>query len=78
MMPCAPEYTARFHQVYVDVARRHGVALVPFLLEGVAGIASLNQIDGIHPNAKGAALVADTVWRILDPIVRSVEDSSTE
>ncbi len=73
-----PEYTARFRQVYVDVARRHGVALVPFLLDGVAGIASLNQIDGIHPNAKGAALVAATVWRILDPIVRSVEDSSTE
>lgn len=73
-----PEYTARFRQVYIDVATRHGVALVPFLLDGVAGIASLNQSDGIHPNAKGAARVADTVWRILDPIVRAVEDSSTE
>ena len=73
-----PEYTAEFRQVYIDVATRHGVTLVPFLLEGVAGIASLNQSDGIHPNTQGAARVADTVWRVLDPIVRAVEDSSTE
>ena len=73
-----PEYTARFRKAYEDVARRHGVTLLPFLLEGVAGIESLNQADGIHPNQAGAALVADTVWRVLDPIVRALEDSSTE
>ncbi len=73
-----PEYTATFRQVYAAVAARHGVTLLPFLLDGVAGIASLNQSDGIHPNTEGAARVADTVWRVLDPIVRAVEDSSTE
>ena len=73
-----PEYTARFRQVYADVARRQGVTLLPFLLDGVAGIAALNQADGIHPNEAGAKRVADTVWRVLDPIVRALEDSSTE
>lgn len=73
-----PEYTAKFRQVYADVARRHDVVLLPFLLDGVAGAASLNQADGIHPNPRGAALVADNVWRALEPLVRAVEDSSTE
>lgn len=73
-----PEYTASFRRVYADVATRHGVTLLPFLLDGVAGIPALNQADGIHPTAQGAALVADTVWRALEPIVRSLEDASTE
>lgn len=73
-----PEYTVRFRQVYADVARRHDVTLLPFLLDGVAGTSSLNQGDGIHPNAGGAARVADNVWRALEPMVRAVEDSSTE
>lgn len=73
-----PEYTARFRRVYADVAKKHDVTLLPFLLEGVAGIASLNQADGIHPNPRGAVLVAATVWRVLEPIVRSLEDASTE
>ncbi len=73
-----PEYTARFRQAYAAVARRHDVTLLPFLLEGVAGIDSLNQADGIHPNQAGAAQVADTVWHVLDPIVRALEDSSAE
>lgn len=73
-----PEYTARFRQAYADVASRHGVTLLPFLLDGVAGVAALNQADGIHPNQVGAARVADTVWRVLDPIVRALEGSTTE
>ena len=72
------EYTARFRQAYSDVAVRHDVTLLPFLLDGVAGIESLNQVDGIHPNQMGAARVADTVWRVLDPIVRALESSTTE
>ena len=73
-----PEYTARFRQAYTAVAARHDVTLLPFLLDGVAGIAALNQNDGIHPNQPGAARVADTVWRVLDPIVRALEGSTTE
>jgi acyl-CoA thioesterase-1 len=62
------EYTVKFRQVYRDLARDHDVTLVPFLLDGVAGQSRLNQGDGIHPNAEGARLIADTVWRALQPM----------
>jgi len=45
------------------------VALVPFLLDKVAGIESLNQRDGIHPTAQGARIVADNVWVVLRPML---------
>lgn len=64
-----PEYTARFRQVYPELADEFDIALIPFLLEGVAGEPSLNQADGIHPNPEGARRVADTVWRALEPLV---------
>lgn len=72
-----PEYTAAFAAVYPAIANAHGATLVPFLLEGVAGIESLNQADGIHPNQAGARLVADTVWRALEPVVRDLETLPT-
>jgi acyl-CoA thioesterase I len=62
------EYTVKFRQVYRDLARTHNVAFVPFLLDGVAGQARLNQGDGIHPNAEGARLIAETIWRALQPM----------
>jgi acyl-CoA thioesterase-1 len=62
------EYTVKFRQVYRDLARAHEVTLVPFLLDGVAGQARLNQADGIHPNAEGARLIAETIWRTLQPM----------
>jgi acyl-CoA thioesterase-1 len=62
-----PEYTAAFRQVYLDVARARQLRFIPFLLEGVAGEAAMNQGDGIHPNERGAAMVAETVWRALQP-----------
>lgn len=64
------DYTRAFHNVFPALAREKGVALVPFLLEGVAGIAELNQGDGIHPNAEGARRVADLVWRYLEPLLK--------
>jgi acyl-CoA thioesterase-1 len=63
------EYAAAFHRVYPALAREYGVALVPFLLQGVAGIPRLNQPDGIHPTAAGARIVADNIWDVLKPIV---------
>lgn len=59
------EYTSAFRQVYRSLAQRYGVRLIPFLLDGVAGHAELNQGDGIHPNARGAQLVADLIWPAL-------------
>lgn len=64
-----PDYTARFRQVYPDLARTYDLPLIPFLLDGVAGEPSLNQPDGIHPNPEGARRVADTVWKVLEPIL---------
>jgi acyl-CoA thioesterase-1 len=68
-------YTTRFSRAYADVARSEGLALIPFLLDGVAGKAGLNQGDGIHPNEKGAAIVGATVWKTLEPIVRRISSS---
>jgi acyl-CoA thioesterase-1 len=64
-----PAYTAAFRQTYRDVARQQGAVLVPFLLDGVAGIPEMNQGDGIHPTAAGAEHVAATVWSALRPLV---------
>ena len=64
------DYTTAFRKVYRDLATRYQVRFVPFLLQGVAGEASLNQADGIHPNARGAEIVADLVWKELEPLTR--------
>jgi acyl-CoA thioesterase-1 len=64
-------YVRRFHGVYPEVAREAGVPLLPFLLEGVAGVSSLNQPDGVHPNEEGERRVAENVWRALGPLLAS-------
>ena len=65
-----PRYTAAFRAVYPDVARKHGAVLVPFLLDQVAGIDTLNVSDGIHPNPSGHAIMAETVWRAILPLLQ--------
>ena len=65
-------YTAEFRQLFVDLARRNDAALIPFLLEGVGGVPEMNQGDGIHPNAEGSRVVAENVWRALEPVLRQV------
>ena len=62
-------YTRAFHDMYPALAREHGVTLLPFLLDRVAGIPSLNQADGIHPNNAGEAMVAETMWKGLQGAV---------
>ena len=64
-------YTAQFRAVYPAVAKRYAVPLIPFFLEGVAGVAALNQADGIHPNPAGHRVMADLVWRQLEPMLTS-------
>ena len=68
------EYTKGFRAVYADLAKKYSVAFIPFLLQGVAGDGSLNQADGIHPNVRGAELVADIVWAELEPALRRPKD----
>lgn len=57
-------FTEAFAQVFVDVSDEHDVALVPFVLEGIAGVAdrSLMQADGIHPTAAAQQRILDNAW----------------
>jgi acyl-CoA thioesterase-1 len=64
------DYTREFAEAFAAVARQTSVPLLPFLLDGVAGRAALNQPDGIHPNAAGQRMVAETVWRSLRPMLQ--------
>ena len=71
------KYTAAFSAMYQDVAKEAAVSLMPFLLEGVAGVTSLNQPDGIHPNERGEQIVADNVWATLEPLLRQLDATPT-
>ena len=64
-----PSYTAEFRQVYRDLAKAHDVTFMPFYLDGVAGIPSLNIADGMHPNAEGSRIIERAVWRTLEPLL---------
>ena len=66
-------YATRFRSIFRDLARRRRLTLIPFLLERVGGIDSLNQADGIHPNPTGHRIVAETVWKAIEPIIRQGE-----
>lgn len=63
------EYTSEFRQAFRDLAKEYDVVFLPFLLDSVAGESSLNQRDGIHPNADGAQRLADSIWPLLRPML---------
>ena len=63
------DFTRRFQAIFPAVAEKSGATLLPFLLERVGGDPELNQADRIHPNAAGHAIVADTVWKTLRPLL---------
>lgn len=64
-------YTRAYRRAFQDLAREHNVAFVPFLLQGVAGVAELNQADGLHPTAVGARKVAEHLWPALERLIMS-------
>lgn len=64
------DYASGFARVYAELARENNATLIPFLLEGVGGHRELNQQDLIHPSAAGHRIIADLVWRTLEPILR--------
>jgi acyl-CoA thioesterase-1 len=66
-----PAYTREFRAAYREVAAEHDVPLVPFFLQGVAGVGRLNQSDGIHPTEEGQRRIADLIWADLQTIVRA-------
>jgi len=68
----ADDYVSAFGNMFADLAAKNGAALVTYLLQGVAGNPSLNLPDGIHPNAAGQKILAENVWRVLEPVAREV------
>lgn len=65
-----PDYARRFRAAFPALAEKNAIPLVPFLLDGVAGRPSLNQGDMIHPTAQGQRIMAETVWRVVGPVLR--------
>jgi len=66
------DYVSRFQAIYPDLAKQNQVALIPFLLEGVAGHPDSNQDDMMHPTAEGQKVVADNIWRVLQPLLQAM------
>jgi acyl-CoA thioesterase I len=63
------DYTNKFKAIFPALARKNNAALIPFLLQDVAGIEKLNLPDGIHPNAEGHKIVAENVYKIIAPLL---------
>ncbi|HEY0320952.1 MAG TPA: arylesterase [Pyrinomonadaceae bacterium] len=70
------DYQREVQQAFQSLASERRVTLIPFFLDRVAGIESLNQADGIHPNAEGARIVADTVYTTLRPMLEKQKQAS--
>ena len=64
------DYTQAFQSMYAELAHQFGIPLIPFFLEGVATKAGLNQADGIHPTGSGYAVVVETIWPVLEPVLK--------
>jgi acyl-CoA thioesterase-1 len=69
-------YVRAFGQMYQELAERNNAALVPYLLQGVGGDPALNLPDRIHPNAAGQKILAENVWRALEPVARRVSNDT--
>ncbi len=65
-----PAFNGEFRAMFAAVAQARGATLIPFLLDGVGGVERLNQADRVHPTAEGQRMLAETVWRALEPMLR--------
>ncbi|HSH74862.1 MAG TPA: arylesterase, partial [Longimicrobiales bacterium] len=70
-----PAYTGDFERLFPELAAEHDVSLIPFLLEGVAGVPELNQSDRIHPTAEGHEIIAENVWAVLGPLITELRET---
>lgn len=66
------EYVERFRSIFPELAKRNRAELIPFLLDGVGGEPELNLSDGIHPTARGHEVIANNVWKALEPLLRAL------
>jgi len=65
-----PQYTRGFRDMFTQLAKRHDIALVPFMLDKVALDERFMQPDGLHPNVQGQPLMLDTIWPYLEPLLQ--------
>lgn len=65
------DYTKAFEAIYPALAKRYRVTLIPFFLDGVAGSASLNQADGIHPTSEGYRIITEKVLEQITPLLHA-------
>jgi acyl-CoA thioesterase I len=63
------KYITDFHNMYPALAKKNNLPLIPFILEGVGGIAELNQKEGIHPTEAGNKIIVETIWKTLKPVL---------
>jgi acyl-CoA thioesterase I len=64
-------YTQKFQDIFPQLAKRHSVKLVPFLLDGFGDKREFFQADGIHPNAKAQAKIVENIWKVLSAMLAS-------
>src|SRR5438552_2933084 len=69
-------YASAFQKVFPELAKENHAALCPFLLEGVGGRPDLNLPDRIHPSAKGQKILAENVWKTLQPLLAKLNSSN--
>ncbi|MEY2528543.1 MAG: acyl-CoA thioesterase [Verrucomicrobiota bacterium] len=67
------DYVSAFGSMFATLAEKNRATLIPFFLEGVAGDPALNQWDRVHPNAAGQRVLAENVWRVLEPLLRKTD-----
>ncbi|MPZ75680.1 MAG: arylesterase [Deltaproteobacteria bacterium] len=66
-------YSQEFEAMFGSLAKKNDAVLIPFILEGVGGVRQMNLSDGIHPTANGHEIVAANVWKVLEPVLRSIQ-----
>ncbi|MFT4861584.1 MAG: acyl-CoA thioesterase-1 [Pseudohongiellaceae bacterium] len=69
-----PRYTEPFFEIYGELAKENGLALVPFLIDGIPQQPQLMQKDGIHPKAEAQAMILGNVWGVLEPELKAITD----
>ena len=70
------DYVGAFGGIFRAVAEKNRATLIPFFLEGVGGNPELNQWDRVHPNAAGQRILAENVWRVIEPLLRRTTAAS--
>ncbi len=71
------DYAAKFAALFPELAQKNHAALVPFLLDGVGGHADLNQADHMHPTSAGHKILAENVWKVLEPLLTKTGPDET-